>query len=146
MSRIAVAIRGVAIYDTHSRLVISTDTDLPTPLPRIPPEFRMTAPTSSRRSFLGGSLGTLAALAGAGQTGPGQARADEPQVIGGIPSRSIRRPRATSGDRVVEPAWNEGLTVTVGPRDADIVGTSHKALQAAIGGALAVACGRGLRD
>ncbi|MFN7766976.1 MAG: right-handed parallel beta-helix repeat-containing protein [Planctomycetaceae bacterium] len=132
MSRIAVAIRGVAIYDTHSRLVISTDTDLPTPLPRIPPEFRMTAPTSSRRSFLGGSLGTLAALAGAGQTGPGQARADEPQVIGGIPSRSIRRPRATSGDRVVEPAWNERLTVTVGPRDADIVGTSHKALQAAI--------------
>lgn len=41
-------------------------------------------------------------------------------------------PRQTSGDRVVEPAWEERLTVTVGPRDADIVGTDQRALQAAV--------------
>lgn len=41
-------------------------------------------------------------------------------------------PRQTSGDRVAEPAWAERLTVTVGPRDADIVGADHRALQAAI--------------
>lgn len=40
--------------------------------------------------------------------------------------------RQTSGDRVVEPAWDERLSVTVGPKDADIVGTDHRALQAAV--------------
>src|SRR5205085_2366281 len=32
----------------------------------------------------------------------------------------------------VEPNWVERLTVTVGPRDAQIVGTTEKALQAAV--------------
>jgi len=41
-------------------------------------------------------------------------------------------PRQTSGDRVVEPAWEERLTITVGPQDADIIGTDHRALQAAV--------------
>jgi hypothetical protein len=39
--------------------------------------------------------------------------------------------RAISGDRV-EPAWDSMLTVTVGPRDADVVGDSEKAIQAAV--------------
>lgn len=41
-------------------------------------------------------------------------------------------PRQTSGDRAVEPAWEERLSVTVGPKDADIVGADHRALQAAV--------------
>lgn len=41
-------------------------------------------------------------------------------------------PRQTSGDRVVEPAWEERLTITVGPKDADIIGADHRALQAAV--------------
>lgn len=44
----------------------------------------------------------------------------------------VTRPRATSGDKVSEPDWDERLTVTVGPKDADLVGTSHKTLQAAV--------------
>jgi hypothetical protein len=41
-------------------------------------------------------------------------------------------PRATLGDSVVEPAWEQRLTITVGPANADIVGSSEKALQAAV--------------
>lgn len=44
----------------------------------------------------------------------------------------VTRPRATSGDSAVEPAWDERVVVTVGPRDADIVGTSQRAIQAAV--------------
>jgi Right handed beta helix region len=40
-------------------------------------------------------------------------------------------PRAVSSGRV-EPVWDSLSTVTVGPRDADIVGASDKALQAAV--------------
>src|SRR5205814_1225854 len=40
--------------------------------------------------------------------------------------------RATLGDSVVEPVWDRGLTVTVGPANADIVGTGARALQAAV--------------
>ncbi len=36
------------------------------------------------------------------------------------------------GDSVVEPAWEQRLTITVGPAKADIVGTSEKAIQAAV--------------
>lgn len=41
-------------------------------------------------------------------------------------------PRATLGDSVVEPVWEQRLTVTVGHAAADIVGTNEKALQAAV--------------
>jgi Periplasmic copper-binding protein (NosD) len=41
-------------------------------------------------------------------------------------------PRATLGDSVKEPAWEQRLTVTVGPSGADIAGTSEKAIQAAV--------------
>lgn len=44
----------------------------------------------------------------------------------------VTAPRATSGDTAVEPKWEERLTITVGPKEADIVGTSAKALQAAV--------------
>ncbi len=44
----------------------------------------------------------------------------------------VTQPRATSFDRKVEPNWDERLTITVGPKEADIVGTSHKAVQAAV--------------
>ncbi|MFA7691380.1 MAG: right-handed parallel beta-helix repeat-containing protein [Candidatus Hydrogenedentales bacterium] len=43
----------------------------------------------------------------------------------------ITRPRATSGDTVVEPDWEEKLSVTVGAANADIIGETDKALQAA---------------
>ena len=45
---------------------------------------------------------------------------------------TVTNPRATSGDDVVEPDWQERLTVTVGPRKADVVGESDKAIQAAV--------------
>jgi hypothetical protein len=40
-------------------------------------------------------------------------------------------PRATAGDPA-GPDWEERLTVTVGPEKADLVGTDHRALQAAV--------------
>ena len=43
-----------------------------------------------------------------------------------------KSPRATLGDSVVEPAWDQRLTVTVGPSSADLVGTTEKAIQAAV--------------
>lgn len=39
--------------------------------------------------------------------------------------------RAVSGDRV-EPNWQERFKITVGPRDADLVGTNDKVIQAAV--------------
>jgi len=44
---------------------------------------------------------------------------------------SVTNPRTIAGDHV-EPAWDEMLTVTVGPRDADLVGTTDRAIQAAV--------------
>jgi len=41
-------------------------------------------------------------------------------------------PRATLGDSVVEPEWAQRLTITVGPANADLVGTSEKPIQAAV--------------
>jgi hypothetical protein len=44
----------------------------------------------------------------------------------------VTRPRATSGDGGSEPKWDEQLTVTVGPKNAQIVGNDDKVLQAAV--------------
>ena len=44
----------------------------------------------------------------------------------------VTHPRATSGDAAIEPDWKDQLTVTVGPKDADIAGTTERALQAAV--------------
>jgi hypothetical protein len=45
---------------------------------------------------------------------------------------AVVKTRATSGDSVAEPDWDERLTVTVGPQDAQIAGSTDKALQAAV--------------
>ncbi len=47
-------------------------------------------------------------------------------------SPPIRHPRATSGDSVVEPDWAERLTITVGNRNGDLIGSNEKVLQAAV--------------
>ncbi len=44
----------------------------------------------------------------------------------------VTKPRATSGDSLHEPNWEERLTVTVGPDSADIAGSTDKAIQAAV--------------
>jgi len=45
---------------------------------------------------------------------------------------AVTAPRQTSGDRAVEPEWEERLTITVGNRDADIVGADQRAIQGAL--------------
>jgi hypothetical protein len=67
-------------------------------------------------------LWTAAGLVTAGAAAP-EARADDKP-----PAAS---PRATSGD-AAEPTWEQRLTVTVGPRDADLVGKDDKVIQAAV--------------
>ncbi len=52
-------------------------------------------------------------------------------LVLGEPSRAPNQVRATSGD-YIEPNWKEQLTITVGPKKADIVGTEQKAIQAAV--------------
>ena len=44
----------------------------------------------------------------------------------------VTHPRATDGDRRYEPDWDERLTVTVGPQDADLVGKNDRVVQAAV--------------
>jgi hypothetical protein len=44
----------------------------------------------------------------------------------------VTRPRATSGDQVSQPSWQQRLTITVGPGNADLVGTDQKVIQAAV--------------
>jgi len=76
----------------------------------------------SRRNFLAASPFLLGLGALSNQS---RLRADD-----GRPP--VTRPRAIAGDERVQPAWDELLTVTVGPRDADLVGTSQKVIQAAV--------------
>ncbi len=73
----------------------------------------------TRRDFLG-----MAALALAGVARPSPARADEPPPV--------TDPRATDGDAVHEPNWEERLTITVGPDRADLCGRDDKVIQAAL--------------
>ena len=71
-----------------------------------------------RRQFLG-SLPLAAA-------GAGGLRAEE------LPKApEVTNPRATSGDPV-EPHWESGVTVTVGPQKADLAGSDHRVIQAAV--------------
>lgn len=74
----------------------------------------------SRRSF----LASTAALAGGVASLRSSATADD--------RPPVTAPRATSFDARVEPNWDERLSISVGPKDADIVGTSHRAMQAAV--------------
>jgi hypothetical protein len=44
---------------------------------------------------------------------------------------SVTRPRATSGDPI-EPDWEQRVKITVGPEKADLVGSDHRVIQAAV--------------
>jgi parallel beta-helix repeat protein len=44
---------------------------------------------------------------------------------------AVTRPRATSGD-AIEPDWEHRLKITVGATNGDIVGSDHRAIQAAV--------------
>ena len=76
------------------------------------------APKLQRRHFLQ-TMSTLAA--GAFTTALARA-ADLPENA---------NPRAIFGDRV-EPDWDQRLTITVGPKKADLVGTTDRVIQAAV--------------
>jgi hypothetical protein len=45
---------------------------------------------------------------------------------------AVSTPRATDGDEVHEPDWRERLMISVGPKQADLVGQDDKVLQAAV--------------
>jgi hypothetical protein len=45
---------------------------------------------------------------------------------------AVSDPRATSGDDVAEPDWAHRLAVTVGNKEADLVGGTHRVIQAAV--------------
>lgn len=68
-----------------------------------------------RRGFLSIAAGSLPALSAV--------TTDRPAVT---------KPRATSGDTAVEPDWEQQLVVTVGNKDADLVGSGEKVIQAAV--------------
>jgi len=48
------------------------------------------------------------------------------------PRPAVTFPRATAADDAVQPDWDDMLTITVGQKDADIVGTTDRAIQAAV--------------
>jgi hypothetical protein len=71
-----------------------------------------------RRQFLGTAVGLVGVAAGA-------------ELAGADERPRVTNPRATSGDKV-EPDWEQRLTITVGPRDADLVGNNDRIIQAAV--------------
>lgn len=78
----------------------------------------MTADSFSRRAFLA-STGLVGMLA-----------ARRSWAAEGRPP--VTEPRSTAFDDAVEPNWEQKLTITVGPKDAQIVGTSQATIQAAV--------------
>jgi hypothetical protein len=64
-------------------------------------------------------------LTGAGLATAAVMRAEEPKAP------EVTNPRATSGDPV-EPKWETGLTITVGPQKADLTGSDGRVIQAAV--------------
>jgi len=78
----------------------------------------MSESRTSRRRF----LASIGALAAAIRTLRVQAD-DRPPVT---------NPRATDGDERFEPDWDERLTVTVGQKQGDLIGSDDKVLQAAV--------------
>lgn len=45
---------------------------------------------------------------------------------------AVTQPRQTSGDKAVQPDWQERLTITVGQKDGDLVGSDNRVIQAAV--------------
>ena len=80
-------------------------------------------PRCNRRQMLGAAGAFSLGAAFAGRATAGSDRDSHP-----VP---VTNPRAISGDRV-EPAWDDLLTIRVGCKDADLVGTTDKAIQAAV--------------
>lgn len=78
----------------------------------------MTSHRIDRRSFLSGSSALAAVWAG------------RCALAQGLPE--VAHPRSTSGDQRFEPDWQKRLTITVGPKTADITGSTDKAVQAAV--------------
>src|SRR3989442_13373016 len=81
----------------------------------------MTSVTSrrfQRRQFLATAAGLLA-----GAVGARLARAED------LPPNT--NPRAIFGDSV-EPDWDQRVTITVGPKEADLVGATDRVIQAAV--------------
>lgn len=66
---------------------------------------------------------TFGFLLAAGMLGAADQGAQRPEVT---------RPRQTSGDRVVQPEWGQRVEISVGPQGADIIGTTDRAIQAAV--------------
>ena len=86
----------------------------------------MNLSSGNRRRFLG-----LTAAAGVGSwLTPLLFGDDSPAERSGRPR--VTTPRATSGDKASEPNWDERLTITVGQKEGDLVGSTHKVLQAAV--------------
>jgi hypothetical protein len=80
----------------------------------------------SRRRFLSSAFGI-----GIGACVIPSLRADESSNSqNGRPA--IRTARQTSGDAVSQPNWDERLSIEVGQKNGDLIGTSHKVLQAAV--------------
>ncbi|MEE2990284.1 MAG: hypothetical protein VX715_06700, partial [Planctomycetota bacterium] len=52
-------------------------------------------------------------------------------LAAGPPPR-VTNPRATDGDEKFEPQWEKRLTLTVGNKKGDLVGTDDKVIQAAV--------------
>jgi hypothetical protein len=80
----------------------------------------------SRRHFL-----NIAAGWGVGSGVTARLLADDPSVASDGRPR-VTNPRSTSGDSVYEPNWDQRLTMTVGQQKGDLIGTSQKAIQAAV--------------
>jgi hypothetical protein len=72
----------------------------------------------NRRLF----LTTAPAMLGAARVSAADSRSQAP---------AITRPRATAGDEI-EPDWEQRIKITVGPEKADITGSDHRVIQAAV--------------
>ena len=75
----------------------------------------------TRRSFLRATCGAATV---------GLSGVWKPLSAGELPR--VANPRATDGDERHEPSWDQRLTVTVGPKKADLVGQSDQVIQAAV--------------
>ncbi len=76
----------------------------------------------NRRKFIAAAAASGAAVRSLSRAATTDGNAQTPPVT---------TPRSTSGDPV-EPDWNERITLTVGPKNADLIGSNEKVIQAAV--------------